>query len=213
MRTGSLATALVAILLAGAAAACSTKKNDSDTAAAAATSAPTCPKAWRAGWQRLANRIHAPVYCPAWLPDPLTGQIGGPWGDINSVSKRDRSYLIGFLWQERDSGEIHVNLRGYPGRTAVPTCTDTYTAADKTRYARLPCFSDAQPVKRVGGLAVTEYRVNQGADQWHILYAWHRGRSLYTISEHVAPPLSAAQVVKNLNRMTKSLQLIQPSAS
>ena len=29
------------------------------------------------GWQRLANRIGADVYCPGWLPDPLTSQIGG----------------------------------------------------------------------------------------------------------------------------------------
>ncbi len=35
----------------------------------------TC--AHRAGWQQLANRIGADVYCPGWLPDPLIGQIGG----------------------------------------------------------------------------------------------------------------------------------------
>src|SRR5207237_5072412 len=53
---------------------------------------PTCPKGWAPGWQKLADQIHAPVYCPAWLPDPLTGQIGGRWNIIHSVSK-DRSYL------------------------------------------------------------------------------------------------------------------------
>ena len=35
---------------------------------------PTCPTAWKAGWQRLANRIHAPVYCPSWLPDPTVSR-------------------------------------------------------------------------------------------------------------------------------------------
>ena len=71
------------------------------------------PEGLAGGWQRLANRIHAPVYCPSWLPDPLTGQIGGRWNNIDSVSK-DRSYLIGFVWQET-AEEIHINLRGYPG--------------------------------------------------------------------------------------------------
>src|SRR5512146_2180336 len=51
--------------------------------------------AFPGGWQRLANRIAAPVYCPGWLPDPLTSQIGGKWNNIDSVS-RDRSYLESF---------------------------------------------------------------------------------------------------------------------
>src|SRR5436309_13428735 len=86
-----------------------------------------CPKAWRPGWQRLANRIGAPVYCPSWLPDPLTGQIvgqvsfGGAGGPSVSVDP-DRSYLVSLAWAEPQSGEVHVNLRGYPGRAKVPTC-------------------------------------------------------------------------------------------
>ena len=63
-------------------------------AGAAAPAKPTC--AHRAGWQSLANRIKAPVYCPAWLPDPLIGQIGGQWNNIDSVSP-DRSYLESFV--------------------------------------------------------------------------------------------------------------------
>ena len=58
-----------------------------------AEAAPPAPKphcAHPVGWQKLANRIHAPVYCPGWLPDPLTGQIGSQDNNINSVSA-DRS--------------------------------------------------------------------------------------------------------------------------
>src|SRR5256885_483446 len=82
-----------------------------------------CPANAVAGWQRLADRINAPVYCPTWMPNPLDGRIGGQWTDVDSVS-RDRSYLISFLWHEKDSGDVHVNFRGYPGRTRVPTCRD-----------------------------------------------------------------------------------------
>ena len=82
---------------------------------------PTCVH--RAGWQKLADRVKVTVYCPAWLPDPLIGQIGGRWNNIDSVSK-DRSYLESFVWQETGGGaaggELHVNLRAYPGRSTIP---------------------------------------------------------------------------------------------
>ena len=91
-----------------------------------------CPKAWAGGWQKLANKIHAPVYCPGWLPDPLTGQIGGRWNNINSVSK-DRSYLIGFVWQEIGRGDPHQPAR-LPGRDegARPAATSSSSAARST---------------------------------------------------------------------------------
>ena len=167
--------------------------------------ARSCPAAWRVGWQALANRIQAPVYCPAWMPDPLDARIGGRYANGESVS-RDRSYLVSFIWREPGSGEVHVNLRGYPGRTRIPTCSDLDT--DKP----VPCFSDRKGRFRVGGIAARIYTANQGADQWHVLYAWRRGRSLYAISEHVTPPYTYARVVRNLNQMLTNLVLVQPKS-
>jgi hypothetical protein len=178
---------------------------------AAAASPPSCPKAWRAGWQRLANRIGAPVYCPGWLPDPLTGQIGGRWNNIDSVGG-DRSYLESFVWQEMGT-EIHVNLRGYPGTTRIPTCTETNTVAGKTTRPRIPCFADPSGRKRARGIEATVYTVNQDADQWHVLYAWRHEGSLYALSEHVAPPLSYRKVVQNLDRMLRTLVLVRPAST
>ena len=37
------------------------------------------------------------------------------------------------------------------------------------------------------------YTVNQDADQWHVLYAWTHNGTLYTLSEHVAPPLTRSR--------------------
>ena len=65
--------ALAAFALAGCGA------NDSVNAAAKLR----CPAKARAGWQHLADRIHAPVFCPSWLPDPLDGVIGSQWNNIN----------------------------------------------------------------------------------------------------------------------------------
>ncbi len=179
---------------------------------AVAATRPACPAAWLPGWQRLADRIDAPVYCPSWLPDPLTGQIGGDWNNLNSVDP-DGSYLMGFIWWERQSGELHVNLRGYPGRTRIPTCIDVNTVAGVTRRTKVPCFSDARGRKRVPGIDATVYTLNRDADDGHVLYAWRHDGTLYTLSEHVAPPLDYRKVVRNLDRMLRGLVLVRPSAS
>ncbi len=181
--------------------------------AAAATARPACPPAWRATWQKLADSIRTPVYCPAWLPDPLTGDIGGRWNTIDSV-QQDRSYLLGFAWQETGrgaaGGELHVNLRGYPGSTAIPVCADTVTSGGRVTRRQLPCFDDARGTKRANGIVATVYTVNQGADQWHVLYAWRLNGTLYALSQHVAPPLTYSKVVANLDRELASLELVRP---
>jgi hypothetical protein len=177
--------------------------NDGKGVAEAA--ARSCPATWRAGWQALANRIHAPVYCPTWMPNPLDARIGGSYANGESVS-RDRSYLVSFIWLEPGSGEVHVNFRGYPGNTKIPTCSDLTT--DKP----VPCFSDPKGLLRRGDISARLYTANQGADQWHLLYAWRDSGSLYSLSEHVAPPYTYAQVVNNLKRMLAGLVVVSPKS-
>jgi hypothetical protein len=166
----------------------------------ATTTAPaTCSPALARGWQKLADQIDAPVFCPSWLPDPLVGKIGGEWEGVHSVTKTG-SYLIGFIWFERGAGEVHVNLRGYPGETKVPTCNG------------VPCFSGNRGTREVGGKTVDVYTVNRGADTWHVLYAWKENGSLYSVSQHVVPELglSYSQVVKYLDRIMAGLVKIEP---
>ena len=177
-------------------------------------SPPVCARAQRVSWQKLANEIRAPVYCPSWLPSPLVGQFGGRFFNGRSVDP-DRSYLVSFVWFERSLGvvnEVHVNLRGYPGTTRIPACEDTLTVAGKTVRTKIPCFSDKRGTKRIGGTAVTVYTANQGADQWHVLYAWRRNGTLYTLSEHVAEPYGVEEVISHLDRMMRRLVLVPPSA-
>ena len=192
---GIVAWALLTLVIAGCGAA--------ERREAASATEGTCPAAWRGGWQALATRVDAPVYCPAWMPDPLDARIGGAYANGESVS-RDRSYLVSFFWRESGSGEVHVNLRGYPGRARIPTCSDLDTSK------RVPCFSDANGTVRAAGITARVYTANQGADQWHVLYAWRRDGSLYAISEHVAPPYTYARVRRNLNHMLRSLVLVRP---
>ncbi len=173
----------------------------------AAQAAPQC--AYRAGWQKLANRIKAAVYCPGWLPDPLTSQLGGQWNNINSVSP-DRSYLMSFVWQETGmgigGGELHVNLRGYPGVTKIPSCTRG--GGDHTP---IPCFDQPNGSMTTNGIKATVYTVNQDADAWHILLLWHAHDGLYTLSEHLAPPLTYNKLLKYLRHELSQLVVIEPN--
>lgn len=54
-----------------------------------------CPRAWRIGWQKVANEIKAPVFCPTWMPEPLDAKFGGRWFNGRFVDP-DRSYLVSF---------------------------------------------------------------------------------------------------------------------
>ena len=165
-----------------------------------------CPQAWSAGWQKLANRVDAPVYCPTWMPNPLDAKIGGQYQDIYSIG-RDRSYLVSFLEHgDLGSGDVHVNFRGYPRRLSVPRCPAP------VGHGKTPCFSDPVAHMTANGIRATVYQVNQGADQWHILLAWHYRGSLYTVSEHViAPYRFSTQVKRNLALLLKSLVLVEPN--
>jgi hypothetical protein len=207
-KCGVISLAALAASLALVASGCGAEQAAQPAAKAAAR--PTCSARALAGWRRLANRIHAPVYCPAWMPDPFDAVIGGRWSTIDSVSK-DRSYLVGFIWLEAGSGELHVNLRGYPGRTRIPTCIDVNTVGGVTRRDKVPCFADASGRRRVPGIDAVVYTANQDADRWHVLYAWRHGGSLYTLSQHVAVPLTYRKVVANLDHMLRSLVLVRPS--
>ena len=209
---GLLAAASLAAAFALLAAGCggSNKAATSTPAATPATPAtPTC--AHPAGWRRLADKIHADVYCPGWLPDPLTSLIGGPSNNIDSVS-RDRSYLESFIWQDTDSpalsGELHVILRGYPARTAIPTCLEGLKDNVPT-----PCFAGVHGTVTENGIKAKLYTVNQDADEWHLLLLWRHKGGLYTVSEHLAPPLDYRKDVAYLEHELGSLVLIPPSRS
>jgi hypothetical protein len=200
---------LVLAVLAGGCGGSSTPNTAATSTVAAFQNVTTC--AHRVGWQQLANRIGADVYCPGWLPDPLIGQIGGQSNNINSVSK-DRSYLESFIWQDTDtpalSGELHVILRGYPGRTTIPTCLEGLKDTTPT-----PCFAAPHGQVTENGIKTTLYTVNQDADEWHLLLLWRHKGGLYTLSEHLSPPLNYRKVVVYLKQELGSLVLVSPTRS
>jgi hypothetical protein len=203
---------LGAVAIVAASVAIANRGSDAAAVTTAQTERDGC--AYLAGWRKLADRIKAPVYCPGWIPNPLTAQIGGPWNIIEEVDA-DRSYLMGFAWQETAFGgkvqEVHVNFRGQPGNTRIPSCQDVSTVAGVTHRKNIPCFQDPDgTVRSANGIVATKYTVNHGADSWHVLLAWRRGGGLYTLSEHVASPLTYSQVLANLQHMLDRLVLVRP---
>jgi hypothetical protein len=127
------------------------------------------------------------------------------------VSK-DRSYLESFIWQDTDtpalSGELHVILRGYPDRATIPTCLEGLN--DKTPT---PCFAGPHGQVTENGIKTTLYTVNQDADEWHLLLLWRHDGGLYTLSEHLSPPLNYRKVVVYLKQELGSLVLVSPTRS
>lgn len=149
------------------------------------------------------------------MPAPLDSQIDGEYENVHSVDP-DRSWLVSLLWFERGaggiSGEIHVNFRGYPGTTAIPTCEDTRTVDGVTKRIPIPCFSDTRGTRSLGSITATVYTVNQGIDQWHVLYSWKRSGTLYTVSQHVIEPTTFARAIRNLDRIVLGLVRVDPAA-
>jgi hypothetical protein len=174
-----------------------------------------CPASIRPGWEALSKRVGVPVYCPSWMPTPLRARIDPaavPGADNATVSvSKNGSYLTSWIWAEAQTGEVHVILRGYPGQTAIPTCVISGSGRSAKIRHRVPCFADPHGTARVGGIRATLYTVNQGADQWHLLYAWRHDGTLYTLSQHVAAPLSYSVVKGDLGRMLRSLVLVGPT--
>jgi hypothetical protein len=146
------------------------------------------------------------------MPNPLDAQIGGQYQDIYSIGK-DRSYLVSFLAHgDLGSGDVHVNFRGYPGRTTIPRCQTIILEGKKTIRGTTPCFANPDGTRTVAGIHATVYTVNQDADQWHILYAWRHNGSLYTVSEHVIAPNTYSDVIRNLDHLMRTLSLVRPSS-
>jgi hypothetical protein len=204
--------ALVIVLLALVSAGCSMGDDGVEETASGRQRSAGCPAAWEPGWQKLADDVGMRVYCPSWMPSPIDAEIGGQWNSDGAIVDEDKSYLAGFLWHEAGSGDVHVNFRGYPGKTAIPQCLDTQTSGGKTRRRSVPCFSDRQGTREVGGKRVTVYTVSRDADQWHVTYTWKENGSLYAVSEHVAPPLTFRRVLQNLDRIVGGLEGIEPNA-
>ena len=151
-------TRIAILLAAGAVLVAGCGGKDAATTSATGAPATTCPKAWKAGWQKLANDVGATVYCPSWMPEPVDARIGGIYKNGRWVSKDQllsRQLPLARPGRGRQRSEVHVNFRGYPGRTTIPSCESTARSKGRRCHGSVPCFADRGATKRLGSITAT----------------------------------------------------------
>ena len=152
--------------------------NESKPAAAAATKPATCPQNWKAGWQRLANRIHADGLLPDLDAEPARREDRRPVGQRRVGGEGPELPRQLPLARAAEPGRPR-QLPGLPRPDEDPALRGHRSRRRKGARTTMPCFSDPHGKRRLGGITATMYTVNRGVDQWHILYAWHDHGSLY----------------------------------
>ena len=111
---------------------------------------------------------------------------------------------------QREGFEAHLTMRGYPGRTAIPSCRLVQVKEGQNVETQVPCFAGRRGTKRVPGIIAAVYTVNRDADDSHVLYAWRYRGSLYTLAHHADHSMTPAIARQNLDRIMRSLAVVEP---
>jgi hypothetical protein len=180
-------------------------------AASSAPAAGGCPAAWRSGWQALAKPDSGARLLPDMDAEPARRedrrpvhrhqldregpQLPGQLPRARRRRERRRARELSRLPRPQLDPDVHHRRAR---REEDPARADTLLR----RRRRRP-HGERVSLRPV-------YRVNQDADQWHILLAWRHRGSLYTVSEHVIRPYTYRQVVRNLDDLLSGLVLVQP---
>jgi len=200
---GAAGWLIAAIVVALAAPACSGGDDASTTAPSSeppASTAPAtpaeCPSAIASGWQRWANRVDETVYCPTFMPSPVTAEIGGQW---NTAIAPGRSWQLGFTWLEHDD-LVHIVFEAVP-RTRWPISCEG-----------VPCFDDRTGTERIGDHEVTWYDRNEASHSGHIAAVFRSGGMVQIVSMHVYQPHADPNDVEQLVReMVAGLVPVTPA--
>jgi hypothetical protein len=155
----------------------------------------TCPAAWAAGWQAWTNKVGAKVFCPSFLPSPITGEIDGQW---NTAKAPGKTWQLGYAWLEHDD-LVHVVFEGYPKKRWPPSCEG------------VPCFDDKVGTESINGHEVTWYDRNEASHSGHVAAVFRDGGYVYAVSMHVYRPYNSVKQVTGLVRkMVAGLVPLQP---
>jgi hypothetical protein len=157
----------------------------------------TCPAAWTADWQAWANTIGAVVYCPTFIPSPLTAEIGGTW---LTAKEPGRSWQLGYSWLEHGD-LVHVVFEGYPASRKWPPMCDG-----------VPCFDGETGTEAIAGKQVTWYEKNEASHSGHLAAVFRANGYVYVVSMHVSQPYDTdAKVRTALTRTVSGLVPMQPA--
>jgi hypothetical protein len=170
---------------------------------------PTCPRTWRAAWERLAAKARIPVLCPTWLPTPLTGELGARANTEREASKG--SWQVGFVDVDPGfSGLVHVVLEGYDRTSWPPVCEDTVRRNGKVVPVKRPCFGGRRGAERVAGRRVTWYVRNRAIETGHVAAVFPAGTNTFVVGVHVYPPLTRRSAQAQIRRIVRGLAAVEP---
>jgi hypothetical protein len=182
--------ALLALTALAAAAGC----GGGASASSGGTAAPAshgCPPARAASWHQWAARVHVTVFCPAWLPVQLDGEIGG---DTTTVASAGRHWQVQFVWRADDFSQlIHVVFEGFAPGTWPARCGGR------------PCYGGLTGATDLGGRRVTWYARNAGSSTGHVAAVFHDGGEVYAVSLHVIDPYTPSSARATLRRIVAGL--------
>jgi hypothetical protein len=145
---------------------------------------PTCPAAWKADWQAWADRVGETVFCPSFIPSPITGEIGGQW---NTAREPGKAWQLGYAWLEHDD-LVHIVFEGYPEKVWPPGCEG------------VPCFDGKTGTETIAGHHMTWFDRNEASHSGHIAAVFHDGGNVYVVSMHVSRPYGTAERTTGLIR-------------
>jgi hypothetical protein len=136
------------------------------------------------------------VYCPAFMPSPFTGEIGGMW---LTAKEPGRSWQLGWSWLEHGD-LVHVVFEGYPkSRPWPPSCDG------------VPCFDDRIGTEEIAGKKVTWYDRNEASHSGHLAAVFRANDYVYVVSMHMAQPYDTeAKVRSALVNTLSGLVPVQP---
>jgi hypothetical protein len=168
-----------------------------------------CPKAWAADWARWADRVGMTVYCPTWLPSPITGEIGGQW---NTAAESGRFWQLGYVWRDVGFADlVHVVFDGYPPDAWPRKCRDTRRVDGKVTTVPVPCFSGPLGRERVNGLDVRWFRRGRGSHGGHVVALFAHEGNTYAVSMHGLPGTPIERTRANVRRIVANLVPVRPA--
>jgi hypothetical protein len=172
--------------------------SSADTTPSSAAAAHGCPPSWRPGWQKWANKVQMPVYCPGWMPT-VTGQIKSQWN--TAYAPGHDNWQLGFAWLEFDN-LVHIIFEGYAPKAFPPNCEGS------------PCFAGYIGSQQVGRFHVRWYDHNLASHTGHIAAIFRANGYIYVVSMHIAPPSTTLTRTKaDVVHILKTLTKIDPQSS
>ena len=151
----------------------SASPSGSTDGAPSTSAALVCPPEWAEDWQSWADRVDARIYCPTFVPSPITAEIDGRW---NTAKAPGEVWQLGYAWLEHED-LVHLVFEGFPEDRWPVRCSGR------------PCIDGKTGTETIAGHEVTWYDRNKASHSGHIAAVFRDQGYVYVVSMHVGTAL------------------------